>query len=863
MPLKSKFFLLFLQIFVFLSLTIYPQVIFRDLPDYKINSADLLFFDITESREIIPLNGVWKVFPKDDPEKSVNIKVPSVFKGSGEFIFQKSFRLTDKQIKEKQINLIFFGLNYSADVSLNKVIIYRHTGGDLPFAVKLPRDILKSDAENVISVSLVYKLDSENTVPLKQRFFFPQNFGGLIRDVYLHLKPNVNIQKFNFNTSIDFKSNKASINLTSQIVNNEFRNINDTIPEQNNFTLITQIFSPDGKSVIATDKKDFELKRNREIQISNSFSVSNPVFWTPDNPQSYLVRQEVFRDGNLIDRFDQSISLFSITATDENLFLNNQSYSLNGVTYIPSFKTYGGMMAYSQMENDIRKIKDSGFNSVRFSKSIPHPYFLKLCETYGLIPLIELPLANVPEGLSNSVNFSARVKSYLNLLLDAYGKYSAFKILNLGTSFIYKSEAHRSFLNNISSFVKSKKNLMIAASFFGFDANKVDGVDLYGIEIFNKSVADDEEKIKSLKEEIGKGRFFISEATYTANIGQTDGYVNSYSYEAQAKFFEDLLNFAGEINLSGYFINTMFDVRGDYTSLTSGYDEDNVYKIGLISEDRKQERLAYKVVSAKLRNAERVTIPIGAKKDDAPMIFIVTGLVLALIMGILVNSGKKFREDASRALLRPYNFFADVRDQRIISAYHSIYLALVISLVNALIVSNILFYLKTSFFIEKFLLSFGSPAIMSAVSYLSWHPFQAIVWLFIINIMMMILLMLLIKSAAFFVKTKVYISSTFFTVVWALLPIVLLIPAGIVLYRLLNAEIANTYIFISLLFIKLWLLYRLIKGIYVIYDVNPSTVYFYSAVFILAVFTVIIIYYEVTSSVIENILLTLKQFNII
>jgi hypothetical protein len=214
-------------------------------------------------------------------------------------------------------------------------------------------------------------------------------------------------------------------------------------------------------------------------------------------------------------------------------------------------------------------------------------------------------------------------------------------------------------------------------------------------------------------------------------------------------------------------------------------------------------------------------------------------------------------------LLRPYNFFADVRDQRIISAYHSIYLALVISLVNALIVSNILFYLKTSFFFEKFLLSFGSPAILSAVSYLAWHPFNSIVWLFVLTLMILIILMLIIKAAAFFVKTKVYLSSTFFTVVWALLPIVLLIPVGIVLYRLLNADIANLYIFISLAVIKLWLLYRLIKGIYVIYDVNPSTVYFYSAVFIIAMFTIVIVYYEVNSSVIENILLTLKQFNII
>ncbi|MCK7516354.1 MAG: hypothetical protein MZV64_00805 [Ignavibacteriales bacterium] len=85
-----------------------------------------------------------------------------------------------------------------------------------------------------------------------------------------------------------------------------------------------------------------------------------------------------------------------------------------------------------------------------------------------------------------------------------------------------------------------------------------------------------------------------------------------------------------------------------------------------------------------MKNTEKVTIPIGSDKDDAPMIFIITGLVLALLMGVLVNSGRKFREDASRALLRPYNFFADVRDQRIISAYHSLFLALIVALVSSL-----------------------------------------------------------------------------------------------------------------------------------------------------------------------------------
>ena len=306
----------------------------------------------------------------------------------------------------------------------------------------------------------------------------------------------------------------------------------------------------------------------------------------------------------------------------------------------------------------------------------------------------------------------------------------------------------------------------------------------------------------------------------------------------------------------------MYDIRGDYRSIIAGYNKANVYYFGLVSEDRNQDRLAYKVLSARMKNTEKVTIPIGSEKDDAPMIFIITGLVLALLMGVLVNSGRKFREDASRALLRPYNFFADVRDQRIISAYHSLSLAIIIALVTALIIANLFAYIKNSVLFEKVILSFGSTGLISGISYLAWNPIESLVWLFVLSIIVMILLTIIITASSFFVRTKVYLSSVFFTIVWAMLPIVLLIPIGIVLYRLLNANAGNIYIYIFFILFILWLLYRLLKGISVIFDVNPGGIYFYGLVSIFALLVIYFLYYEVNNSVMQYLKLALKQFNI-
>ena len=356
---------------------------------------------------------------------------------------------------------------------------------------------------------------------------------------------------------------------------------------------------------------------------------------------------------------------------------------------------------------------------------------------------------------------------------------------------------------------------------------------MYGIEFLNQNPADKQNEVTNLAEAIGKGKLFIGEATYTVNIGQTDGYVNKFSYEAQAKFFDDMFGFYESNNLAGFFANTMYDLRGDYPSIICGYKDENIYNIGLVSEERNQDRLAYKVLSARMKNTEKVTIPIGSDKDDAPMIFIITGLVLALLMGVLVNSGRKFREDASRALLRPYNFFADVRDQRIISAYHSLFLTLIVALVSSLIFANLFYYIKNNVLIEKIFLAFGSPGLISGISYLAWNPIKALIWLFVLAIILMILLTIIITACSFFVRTKVYLSSVFFTVVWALLPVVLLIPVGIVLYRLLNAGVGNIYVYIFLAAFVIWLLYRLLKGISVIFDVNAGGVYFYGLMSIL------------------------------
>ena len=842
----------------------YGQIVFKELPNYKIRTTDSLFFDITQSRKIIPLDGEWQIYSSKDKEiKKVFVNVPSEFEGDGVLIFEKNFSLSKDEINNFKMKLFFLGLNYTADISINNQIIYRHSGGEFPFSLDLPRDILKEGSNNLLSVKLYYELDSENTIPVKQRFLFPRNFGGIFRDVYIHLIPNISIADANVTYDIDSRRDRITFKLNSKIENKEFRKFPDSLVSKEPYKIKITMYAPDGSPFHITPEEKFKLNRNKDKQSSLSLESNSPTYWSPQKPEAYTAKYELWQGEQLLDVTNKKVPVYSLNVDKNTLTLNKNPLKLNGVTYVPSFYDYGNLVSYNQMERDIKIIKGTGFNVVRFADFVPHPYYLELCERFGLLAFIEVPLNSIPMRLTQNQNFIARSKNYLKNFIKGFKQYSSVAAIGLGGSYLPDVSAHISFIQSLVNIAKENFNGLTYASFQRANLKEIPGLDFYGIELLNKLPTPIEtEEINKDQQELGSGRIFISSATYIASAGNSDGYVNDHSYEAQAKFFQDVIDYSNKNNLGGYFINSMFDFRGDFTSIIGGYNNENLYKVGIIGEDRETNRLSYKVISSTLHNSENVTIPIGSKKDDSPMIFIVFGIVLAILIGILVNSGRKFREDASRALLRPYNFYADVRDQRIISGYHSTILLIVVSLVSGLLLSNLFYYFKDHVAFERVLLSFGSENLMKTVSYLSWNPFSSILWLSISTAVALIAFILIVQIGSFFVRNKVYLSSSFFTVVWSFLPLVLLIPVGIILYRILNAQVGNLYIFIILILFTIWIFYRLMKGIYVIFDVNPGSVYLYSILFILVIVSGIFIYYELNNSVFEYLQLTFNQYNL-
>ena len=854
---KSLAKILFYTFFLFTHLT-FAQIKVTSLPVNVNGVFDSQFFDQNEMRNITLLNSGWNVYYESDPQKKVAATLPAIFEGEESLVFEKDITFSSDEIKNKQLRLEFLGLNYSAEILVNGYSIYKHTGGAYPFEVVLPNDILKENSKNSISVKVNRKLNSDRTIPAEQRFLFPAYNGGIIRDVYLKEVSLFHFAGVKNNYTLNQNFSRAIVNFRIGIENSAFSNQSSKTNSSEEFLIRINLYTTGSTTLLA--KGDYLQTMSSEIHESNiQFEILNPQLWSPQEPNNYDCELSLLENGQLVDKTIRQISFFQLQKTDAGLVLNGNHFSLNGTTYCSNETSLRKISSYQKLKDDLSLIKSTGFNAIRFAKTYPDPYALKLCQQMGLFALVELPINSVPEEILSKNDFQLNAEHSLIEFFNAYSKFSNALIFGIGSSFLPNSSVTENFLSVLGKHINAH-GFLSYASFVGIQRSKIESIDFTGLELHAVRISHLKDELESAADNYADHSLFISEVSYPNYYGSAAGYLTQYSSEAQAKYFGDFINLAKEINLSGFFINSLFEYRGAFPSLYAGYSPDGFYKIGILGSSRNLNGIAYKVVASKLSTNEKVTIPIGAAKDDSPLSFILIALSLAILLAILINTKKKFREDCTRALLRPYNFFADIRDHRILSGIQTVVMMMIQAGSASLLFTIFLYSLKSNILFDKIMLSFGSATLMKILSYMAWNPQSCFFILFLVFVAKFAVLSLIIKSASFFIKTRIEIFSIFYTVVWSFLPLTLLLPIELILYKTMISSSIVTIIFIFFIIYFLWIFQRLLKGIYVIFDIRHGIVYLYSILLLVAVLGGIFIKFQLSYSTFNYVCNVIKQY---
>jgi hypothetical protein len=254
-------------------------------------------------------------------------------------------------------------------------------------------------------------------------------------------------------------------------------------------------------------------------------------------------------------------------------------------------------------------------------------------------------------------------------------------------------------------------------------------------------------------------------------------------------------------------------------------DDDRLATSGLVDQWR-QRRVSYDMLKSIINDEKEPLLQARDFSSDTPLVFIATGIVLGLILVFLVNRSRRFQEYLLRALLRPYNFYADIRDQRILSTVQTAILGTVIAACVGLVLASLLHFLRSDAVVEYVLhILVPSDALYAVLRHLAWNPALSVVAISVAVFAALMTISLILRVAAWFVKGRIFFRDTLTISVWSSLPLVVLLPIGIALYQALSADALSVWVPILVVALIVWVFLRTLRATSVVFDVPALFVY--------------------------------------
>ncbi len=299
------------------------------------------------------LNGKWDdgvvvPFPLESSLSGFDGEVPKTY------IYHRKFCVEPEFIKDKVL-LHFGAVDAVCDVRIDNATVFRHEGGYLPFEI---------DITDYVEVGKMQELTVEVNDSLDH--FYPygkqkKNRGGMWytpvtgiwQTVWIESVPKKYIEGFEITPSLD----RVTVDIES---------------EADCFHV--EIY--DGDMLVFEGDYDGPYF---------SIPIKNPVYWTPDNP--HLYDMTISTDNDTVKTYFglRTVSLGNVNGVSR-ILLNGEPFFFHGVLdqgYFPEgIFTPNNEDVY---EDDIRRLKSLGINTIRKHIKIEPECFYEACDRIGML----------------------------------------------------------------------------------------------------------------------------------------------------------------------------------------------------------------------------------------------------------------------------------------------------------------------------------------------------------------------------------------------------------------------------------------------------------------------------------------------
>ncbi|PXY46906.1 glycoside hydrolase family 2 protein [Flavobacterium hydrophilum] len=307
--------------------------------------------------------------------------------------YRKTFQLPAKS-KNQKVFIEFEGVRQMGEIYVNGTFVGRHENGAMAFGFDITSLIKPFPQENVIAVKTdndwKYKEKATDSGFQWNDKNFNANYGGIPKNVYLHIKSNVyqTLPLFSglgtsgtyvYASDFDIAKKRALINVSSQVKNEQTSAVNAQLK--------ISVADMDGKVVATFLGETATIEPNEIKDLKASKALNDLNFWSWGYGYLYNVKSELVVNNKVVDQTTIRTGFRKTKFEKGMIWLNDRVIMMHGYAQRTSneWPSLGMSVPAWMSDYSNSQMIESNGNLVRWMHITPWKQDVESCDRVGLI----------------------------------------------------------------------------------------------------------------------------------------------------------------------------------------------------------------------------------------------------------------------------------------------------------------------------------------------------------------------------------------------------------------------------------------------------------------------------------------------
>lgn len=242
-------------------------------------------------------------------------------------------------------------------------------------------DITKfvKEGENVIAFQ-VYRWSDASYLECQDMF----RFSGIERDVFLYATEKLHVRDTKIISTLDNSFTEGLLSINAEI--NNYKTENGWYSKKDSLTVEVSLEDAKGNVVYQDKTIDFKTVLGKyKTHVEFQTIIKNVQKWSAETPylyRLYITLKDVH--GKVLEVVPLRIGFKKIEIKGADFLVNGERVFIKGVNRHEHHPTNGHALSKEDMRKDMEMMKKLNINAVRHSHYPPDPYWMELCDEFGL-----------------------------------------------------------------------------------------------------------------------------------------------------------------------------------------------------------------------------------------------------------------------------------------------------------------------------------------------------------------------------------------------------------------------------------------------------------------------------------------------